>query len=111
METVDGVWSSKFGVEESINLFGIAQIGFSGDDMFSSLGCFRLDNIGQDEVNIRCSRVGQELRGELDVSLVSSGGIGGLTIPPNHPPAPVIKTTLLGIFSVYENVFGLKMLI
>jgi len=46
METVDGIWSSKLGIEESINLFGIAQIGFSGDDMFSSLWCFRLDNVG-----------------------------------------------------------------
>jgi hypothetical protein len=67
VETVDGVWSSEFSVEESINLFGIAQIGFSGNDMFGSLGCFWLDDIGQDEVDIRCSRIGQELRGELRV--------------------------------------------
>lgn len=75
METVDGVWSSEFSVKESINLFGVAQIGFSGDDVFSSLWCFWLDNVGQDEVYIGCSRVGQELRGELVVSdrLTESG--------------------------------------
>jgi len=65
VETVDGVWGSEFGVEESINLFGVAQIGFSGNDMLSSLGCFWLDDIGQDEVNIWGSGVGKELRGKL----------------------------------------------
>ena len=77
METVDGIWSSKFSVEKSINLFGIAQIGFSGNDMFSSLWCFWLDDIGQDKVNIWCSRVGQELRGELDVRFRKVGWRGG----------------------------------
>ena len=72
METVDGVWSSKLGVEESINLFGVAQIGFSGDDILSSLGGFWLDDIGQDEVNIGSSRVGQELVGELQSAHVEA---------------------------------------
>jgi len=68
VETVDGVWGSEFSVEESINLFGVAQIGFSGDDILSSLGGFWLDDIGQDEVNIWGSRVGKELRGELSLA-------------------------------------------
>jgi hypothetical protein len=57
METVDGVWGSEFGVEEGVNLFWVAQVGFSGNDMFSSLRGLWLDNISQDEVNIGCSGI------------------------------------------------------
>jgi hypothetical protein len=57
VETVDGVWSSKFGVEKSINFLFIAQVGFSSDYMFSSLWGFGLDNIGQNEVNVGCTLI------------------------------------------------------
>jgi hypothetical protein len=36
--------------------------------MLGSLGCFGLDNIGQDELDIWCLGVGQQLRGKLRVS-------------------------------------------
>ena len=65
METVDGVWGTELGVEESVNLFFIAQVGFSGNDVLGVFGGFRLDNVGQDKVDIGSSRVGQELVGEL----------------------------------------------
>lgn len=71
METVDGVWSTKLGVEESVNLFFIAQVGFSGNDVLGVFGGFGLDDVGQDEVDIGSSRVGQELVGELQSVHVS----------------------------------------
>jgi hypothetical protein len=69
VETVDGVWGTELGVEESINLFGVAQVGFSGNDVLGVFGGFGLDNVGQDEVNIGSSRVGQKLVGELPSAL------------------------------------------
>lgn len=71
METVDGVWGAEFCVEESVNLFFIAQVGFSGNDMLGVFGGFGLDNVGQDEVDIGSPRVGQELVGELQSAHVS----------------------------------------
>lgn len=76
METVDSVWSSKLGLEQGINLLEIRQVGFSGDDLLGSLGGFGLDDIGQDELDVGCLGVGQELRGELNVSIEADVRVG-----------------------------------
>lgn len=52
METVDSVWYTKLGVEESLNLFAIRQVGFAGNGVFGALGDFGLNNVGKDKVEI-----------------------------------------------------------
>lgn len=69
MHTVDCIRRAKLGLEQSLDLFVVGQVGFASDDMFCALGCFGLDNIGQDEVDVGCLGVRQKFRCELqDVS-------------------------------------------
>jgi hypothetical protein len=66
VETVDGVWHSKVGLEQCVDLLLVAEIGFSGDDVLSALWCFWLDNVGENELDIWGLGVGEEGLGELE---------------------------------------------
>lgn len=66
MEAVDSIRRSELCREQSLDFVRVAQVCLSGDDVLGSLGCFWLDDIGEDEVDIGCLWVGEELRGKLD---------------------------------------------
>jgi hypothetical protein len=71
VEAVDGVWHAKLGVEERVNLLGVAKVRLAGDDVLGALGRLGLDNVTEDEADVGGERVGQELAGELQGSAVS----------------------------------------
>lgn len=99
MEAINSVRNTKFGVEQSLNLLFIGKIGLAGDDMFGALWGLGLRNVSENKVNVGGLGVGEELAGKLKVDLSAVSGRkereGALTIPPSHPAAPVIRTTLL----------------
>lgn len=99
MEAVNSIGNAELCVEQSLNLFFASKIGLAGDDMLSALGGLGFDNVSEDEVNVGSLGVGEELAGKLkmDLSVVNGCTERGeaLTIPPSHPAAPVMRTTLL----------------
>ena len=60
VEAVDGVWHAELCVVQCVDLFRVAEVSFSRDDVLGALWCFWLDNVGQDQVDIGCSLVLQQ---------------------------------------------------
>lgn len=99
MEAINSVGNTEFGVEQSLNLLLVGKIGLAGDDMFSAFWSLGLHNVSENKMNVGGLGVGEELAGKLKMDLSAVSGRkergGALTIPPSHPAAPVIRTTLL----------------
>lgn len=79
VEAVDGVWHAELGVVQRVDLFRVAEVSFSRDDVLGALWGFWLDNVGQDEVDIGCSLVLQQKSREL-----SSGSSRHVPTRPTH---------------------------
>lgn len=99
MEAVNSVGNAELCVEQGLNLLLACKIGLAGDGMLSALGSLGFDNVSEDEMDIGGPGVGEELASKLKMDLSAVTGCkerrGSLTIPPSHPAAPVIRTTLL----------------
>jgi len=65
VEAVDRVGDAILGGVESFNFGLIAEVRLSGDDVSGSLGCFGLDDVGENEVDVGGLGVFQELASEL----------------------------------------------
>ena len=57
VETIDGIWYAKFGVEKRENLIFIRKIGLARDAMFRCLRRPRLDNVAEYQVDVGRLRV------------------------------------------------------
>lgn len=52
VEAVDGVWHAELGVEERVDLLGVAKVRLAGDDVLGALGRLGLDNVAEDEADV-----------------------------------------------------------
>jgi len=66
VETVDGVWNTKLGLVQRIDLGWVTKIGFARDDMSGTFGRDGLVDIGQDEVDVGGLLVLEQFGGELE---------------------------------------------
>ncbi len=57
VETIDGIWCAKFGVEKRENLIFIRKIGLARDAVFRCLWRPRLDNVAKYQVDVGRLRV------------------------------------------------------
>lgn len=57
VETIDGIWYAEIGVEKRQNLIFIRKIGLARDAVFRRLWRPRLDNVAEDQVDVRRLRV------------------------------------------------------
>lgn len=57
VEAIDCIGNTVLGCVQCLDLLGVAQIGFSGNDILRSFGRFGLDDVDQDEVDVRSLRV------------------------------------------------------
>lgn len=65
MHRIDRIGHTELGLEQGLDLLGVAQVGLAGDNVLGIFGSFGLNNVGEDEVYVGRLGVRQELRGEL----------------------------------------------
>ena len=57
METIDGIWYTKIGIEKCENFVTVRKVGLARDAMLRRFWRSRLDNVTEDQMDVRCSGV------------------------------------------------------